>query len=120
MFPRKALRPTVVVLAAAAVIGIPVPVEASDRGVPYATVTAGSGSALTDPSGVASRGDRRGRADREGRGSAERGQAEPGADNQAHDDCPTQMWTLPIELRGVLCVLLLEKHEEAPAAGGSQ
>ncbi len=119
MFPRRTLRPAVVVLAVAAVIGIPVPADATRQETPYAMAAGPSGSALADHSGIASRGDRGDRADR-GRGSAERGQAEPPDDQaQKPDDCPTEMWTVPVELRGVLCVLLLEKHPEEPAGGGS-
>lgn len=117
MIPRRALQAGVVALAVAAVIGIPVPAGATQPKSAHGAVIADSASAPAARPGITSRG---GRADR-GRGSAERGQAEPPDDQaQPADDCPTEMWTLPIELKGVLCVLILEKHEEDPAGGGSQ
>jgi len=49
---------------------------------------------------VMSRGDRRGQA-REGDQTEE--PAEP------EDECPTELWTIPIEIKGLACILLLGK-----------
>ena len=72
------------------------------------------------PPDVGSRGNYRGeqeRAERE-RGERERGQTpapEEGASEPA-DDCPTELWSVPIEIKGVACLLIAKKPpEEAPA-----
>ena len=59
----------------------------------------------------------RGTGDRD-RGDRGRGQAEPPAEEEAQtpeqpsDPCPTEQWTIPIEIRGLLCALILEKRQE--------
>lgn len=57
----------------------------------------------------------RGRGEREParRGDRERGQAptDP-TEEEAEDPCPTQRWTIPLEIEGVLCLLVVESPEE--------
>ena len=64
----------------------------------------------------------RGMGDRDrGTRDRDRGQAEePGATDPAEeetppDPCPTEMWTIPVEVEGLLCVMALPKAEEPPA-----
>ena len=33
--------------------------------------------------------------------------------DEAPDNCPTELWTVPLEIEGLACVLLLAKDEEA-------
>jgi hypothetical protein len=56
--------------------------------------------------GVMSRGDRRGQA-RE----ADQGE-EP---EEPEDECPTELWTIPIEIKGPACILLLGKPADEGA-----
>ena len=34
------------------------------------------------------------------------------------DNCPTKQWTIPLELKGLACILLLPKPEPADGGGG--
>jgi hypothetical protein len=67
------------------------------------------------PPDVDSRGDYRGQRER---GERERGQTpapEEGASEPA-DECPTELWSVPIEVKGVACILIAKKPpEDAPA-----
>ena len=72
------------------------------------------------PPDVDSRGNYRGeqeRGERE-RGERDRGQTpapEEGASEPA-DECPTEVWSVPIEIKGLACLLIAKKPpEEAPA-----
>jgi len=38
-------------------------------------------------------------------------------ENEQPNNCPTKLWTVPLELKGLACVLLLPKPEQ-PADGG--
>jgi hypothetical protein len=40
----------------------------------------------------------------------------PDAEEQKVDPCPTKQWTIPLELKGLACILLLPKPE--PGEGG--
>ncbi|MEW6476086.1 MAG: hypothetical protein AB1679_27835 [Actinomycetota bacterium] len=48
------------------------------------------------------------------RGGGENGDPEgPSAKNQEKkDNCPTDMWTVPLEVKGLACILLLPKPEK--------
>ena len=61
-------------------------------------------------------GDRdRGTRDRD-RGQAEEpGTTDPAEEETPPDPCPTEMWTIPVEVEGLLCVMALPKAEEPPA-----
>ena len=39
-------------------------------------------------------------------------------ENQPVDNCPTKQWTIPLELKGLACLLLLPKPEPGP--GGEE
>ncbi len=49
----------------------------------------------------------------------------PSARNERKDNCPTELWTIPLEIKGLTCILLLPKperqddgdDEEAPRGG---
>ena len=34
-------------------------------------------------------------------------------DEQAPDECPTELWTIPLEVKGLACILLLSKDKDA-------
>lgn len=36
----------------------------------------------------------------------------------AQDNCPTEAWTIPLELKGLACILLLPKPESGAEGGG--
>ena len=66
----------------------------------------GASGAIVSPT---SRGDDNG--DREG--------AEEHTDDaEPVDDCPTEQWTIPLELKGLACILLLHKPEPDGEGGG--
>jgi len=39
-------------------------------------------------------------------------------DEQPPNNCPTKQWTVPLELKGLACLLLLPKPEQPGDAGG--
>ena len=39
-------------------------------------------------------------------------QADEEHDEEQKDNCPTELWTIPIEVKGLACVLLLPKPEK--------
>jgi hypothetical protein len=48
------------------------------------------------------------------RGSDGTDPADPGTDPAAEEpvkDCPTELWTVPLEIKGLGCILLLPKNE---------
>jgi hypothetical protein len=53
---------------------------------------------------------------------ASRGQApgepEPPDEPEAQDDCPTELWTVPLEVKGLLCLLVLPKPDSGEESGG--
>ncbi|HLF41804.1 MAG TPA: hypothetical protein VI854_10080 [Acidimicrobiia bacterium] len=53
----------------------------------------------------------RGTGDPDGGRDRESGPAE---DEIPPDPCPTEMWSVPIEIEGLACVMLLPKESEAP------
>lgn len=73
---------------------------------------AGASRAATNPSPLA-------------RGGGENGDPDgPSAKNQEEkDNCPTELWTVPLEVKGLACILLLPKPEKQNGgdeeAGGS-
>ncbi|HYH48543.1 MAG TPA: hypothetical protein VEG38_03245 [Acidimicrobiia bacterium] len=57
------------------------------------------------------------------RGADDNGDPEPAANHEEaeQDDCPTELWTVPLEIKGLVCILILPKSEEEggeEAAGG--
>ena len=36
-----------------------------------------------------------------------------GPDRERQDNCPTELWTVPLEIKGLACILLLPKPERA-------
>jgi len=48
------------------------------------------------------------------RGADDNGDPEPAASHEdaEQDECPTEMWTVPLEINGLLCILILPKAEE--------
>jgi hypothetical protein len=42
------------------------------------------------------------------------------AHEEVEDDCPTELWTIPLEIKGLVCILVLPKSEEdeEEVAGG--
>ena len=57
---------------------------------------------------IASRGDDGDNGDPEG----------PNGKKEKVDNCPTDMWTVPLEVKGLACVLLLPKPEKQGQDGG--
>lgn len=61
----------------------------------------------------------RGAAREPGNRDREPGQSPPetseSTEDEPEDPCPTQRWTIPLEIEGLLCVLVLEIPEEEPA-----
>ena len=44
-----------------------------------------------------------------------------GKNDEPKDNCPTELWTVPLEVKGLACILLLpkpEKQSEGDADGG--
>jgi len=39
-------------------------------------------------------------------------------EDEAVDPCPTEQWTIPLELKGLACILLLPKPEQGDGGGG--
>jgi CheY-like chemotaxis protein len=70
-----------------------------------AAVPAGASSVVVKPT-PASRGGDNG--DPEG----------PREKQQKQDNCPTKAWTIPLELKGLACILLLPKPEQQGGEGG--
>lgn len=83
-------------------------------------VRAGAMAAEADAAGVTSRGPERG--DRE-RGNRDRGQPPAGGEQrqaeQKKQQCPEDAWSLPVQVKGVACVLLLPKPEDGTPAASS-
>ncbi len=80
---------------------------------------AGGATPAGPDAGLASRGFDRG--DREP-GNRDRGQPPAGAESegdQAKENCPEAAWTLPVQVKGAACLLLLPKPEEDMAAAWS-
>ena len=48
------------------------------------------------------------------RGGDDNGDPEPAAthEDEEQDDCPTELWTVPLEIKGLVCILILPKSEE--------
>jgi hypothetical protein len=68
-----------------------------------------AGASVSNSSGVMNRGDRRGQTPPDGTGG------EAGSE-EAVDDCPTELWTIPLEIKGLACILVLGKPAgEEPA-----
>ena len=42
----------------------------------------------------------------------------PDAKKAQQDNCPTEGWTVPLELKGLACILLLPKPENGGEGGG--
>jgi hypothetical protein len=42
----------------------------------------------------------------------------PGDDEASKDDCPTEFWTIPLELKNVACVLLLAQGDDSDSDSG--
>lgn len=40
------------------------------------------------------------------------------ASEEKKDNCPTELWTIPLEVKGLACVLLLPKPEKQGQDGG--
>lgn len=40
------------------------------------------------------------------------------ASEEKKDNCPTELWTVPLEVKGLACVLLLPKPEKQGESGG--
>jgi hypothetical protein len=53
------------------------------------------------------------------RGGGENGDPEgPSAKNKEQkDNCPTELWTVPLEVKGLACILLLPKPEKQDQGG---
>jgi hypothetical protein len=53
------------------------------------------------------------------RGGGDNGDPDgPAANNQEpKDNCPTELWTVPLEVKGLACILLLPKPEKQGAEG---
>ena len=67
------------------------------------------------PPDVDSRGDYRGQRER---GERERNQTPaPEEGSEPADECPTEVWSVPIEIKGVACILLLKKPPEETPSG---
>ena len=47
-----------------------------------------------------------------------RGPQKKKEDEQPPNNCPTKLWTVPLELKGLACLLLLPKPEQPGDAGG--
>ncbi|HYH50934.1 MAG TPA: hypothetical protein VEG38_15415 [Acidimicrobiia bacterium] len=65
-------------------------------------------------SDVMSRGERRGQSSREP------DQTEEPTEEEQEDECPTELWTIPLEIKGVACILLLGKpagDDSGPVGG---
>ena len=73
------------------------------------TVPAGASGAVVKPVP-----DSRGRGDRPGdpKGPQKKNEEPP-------NNCPTTMWTVPLEIKGLACILLLPKPEKQGENGGS-
>lgn len=39
-------------------------------------------------------------------------------EGSAQDNCPTEGWTIPLELKGLACILLLPKPDQGGGGGG--
>ena len=71
---------------------------------------AGASSAIAKPAPESRGGDNGGSGDPKG----------PGKQNeQPPNNCPTQMWTVPLEIKGLACILLLPKPEKQGQNGES-
>ena len=49
------------------------------------------------------------------------GDPEPQQEEETHQEqqnCPTEMWTIPLEIKGLACLLLLPKPPEEDGGGG--
>ena len=46
------------------------------------------------------------------------GAEEPTDADEPVDNCPTKQWTIPLELKGLACILLLPKPEPGGEGGG--
>lgn len=42
------------------------------------------------------------------------------ANQERPDNCPTQLWTIPLEVKGLACILLLPKPERQDDGGGDE
>lgn len=42
----------------------------------------------------------------------------PSAEEEAPNNCPTEMWTVPLEVKGLACILLLPKPEKGDEDSG--
>jgi hypothetical protein len=42
------------------------------------------------------------------------------ASREKKDNCPTELWTVPLEVKGLACVLLLPKPEKQGQDGGDE
>ncbi|HET6288418.1 MAG TPA: hypothetical protein VFG15_16940 [Amycolatopsis sp.] len=104
---RRTVHAVVAVPAAAVLmLGVHVPAHAASN-APADTRFTPAASPVTHP-GIASRGDRR---------RADQVPPEETPQDEQPDECPTELWVVPIEIEGVACILVLRKHEEEPAAG---
>ena len=74
---------------------------------------AGASGAVVQPAVPASRGGGPGDGNGDPKGPQEKKKEEP------PNNCPTTMWTIPLEIKGLACILLLPKPEKQGEAGSS-
>ena len=55
--------------------------------------------------------------DSRGKPGDPRGPEKKKQDEQKPNNCPTKLWTVPLELKGLACVLLLPKPDQPPDGG---
>lgn len=66
-----------------------------------------AGATVSNSPGVLNRGDGRGQTPPDGAGE------EP---EEAQDECPTELWTIPLEIKGLACILVLGKPADEQSA----